>query len=65
MNWLLFPTLALAFLFYFASNAFSAKTSSGPKTLLLISFAVLIGLPGLIFAAYYLKIFKEPIWLYR
>ena len=61
---MLVPALVLAGLFFFIGVVVAAKVS-GTKTFFLWVFALVIGAPGLIFAAYYLKIFNEPIWLYR
>lgn len=64
MNWMLIPTLASAGLLFFLGIVTASKIS-GAKTFFLLVFALAISVPALIFAAYYLKIFNEPIWLYR
>jgi hypothetical protein len=64
MNWLLIPTLLVA------SGLFAIGVRAGLRikgsvfyTLCGVSFV--IATPGILFAAYYLKILGEPIWLYQ
>ena len=61
---MLVPMLVLASFLFFI-GVFVAARISGTKTFFLLIISLLIAAPGLVFAAYYLKIFNEPIWLYR
>jgi hypothetical protein len=65
MNWLAIATLALGFIAFAFSQQMASKTFSSKVTRLLLCSAVLLALPALIYAIYYLNVLGEPIWLYR
>jgi len=64
MNWLLIPTLLVA------SGLFAVGVAAGLRTkgsvfYTLCAVGFVIAIPGILFAAYYLKILGEPILLYQ
>src|SRR5688572_33422292 len=63
MNFLLIPTLLIA-LVLFGVAVWSTRRFANGFYLLLVVGAV-IAIPGILFSAYYLRIFGEPIWLYQ
>lgn len=63
MNPMLWPTAAVAVLLFLLGNRLARKSSSSPA--LLWGTAVVLALPGLVFALYYFKLLGEPLWLYR
>lgn len=65
MNYLLIPTLLLGF-GLFALGIWSARRLRNQALFLaFVCCAAVFALPGVVFAAYYLKVFGEPIWLYK
>jgi hypothetical protein len=65
VNYLLIPTLLLG-LGLFALGVRLARLSGiGPKFRVLVVAAMAAAVPGVVFAAYYLRLFGEPIWLYE
>jgi predicted double-glycine peptidase len=64
MNYMLIPTCGLA-LVLFAAGMFAGRTTKGFTLELLSILGLVIAIPGVIFAVYYLKILGEPIWLYQ
>jgi hypothetical protein len=65
MNWMLIPTLLCAGLLFLMGMIAARKVSGQMKLAAMFAIAFAAAAPGIIFAIYYLKIFDEPIWLYR
>ena len=65
MNHLVWPTALLAGMLFWIGSRVEPKLVSRPQRIGFITFAIGIALPGLLFAAYYTRLFGEPIWLYR
>jgi hypothetical protein len=64
VNYMLFPTLLIASILL-AVGIGLGRRAKMPFLFWLCIFGLIIALPGIVFAAYYLKIFGEPIWLYK
>jgi hypothetical protein len=64
MNYMLIPTCGLA-LILFAAGLLAGRATKGFALGLLSILGLVIAIPGVIFAVYYLKILGEPIWLYQ
>ena len=64
MNYLLFPTLLIAFAL-FAVGVLAGRRISGLAFGLLCVFGLVIAVPGILFAGYYLRFLGEPVWLYQ
>lgn len=64
MNYLLFPTLLLAAVL-FAVGMRCARECERLSLLALYALGFAMAIPGILFAAYYLKFLGEPIWLYQ
>jgi hypothetical protein len=65
MNWMLIPTLLCAGLLFGIGLMVARSLFDGKKSAVLFAIASAAAAPGIIFAVYNLKIFNEPIWLYR
>jgi hypothetical protein len=65
MNYLLIPTLLVALVFFGVGVRLARKTGGGPKYNPLVIAGVLMALPGIVFSAYYLRLFGEAVWLYE
>jgi hypothetical protein len=64
MNYWLIPTLVIAILLYVFGASLARRTN--PTTFrVLCGIGFIIAIPGVAFAAYYLKILGEPVWLYQ
>ncbi len=64
MNYLLIPTLLIASIL-FAIGMWTACRTKGYIFFSLCILGAVIAMPGVLFAAYYLKILGEPIWFYQ
>ena len=62
MNYLLIPTLLVALGLFGFGVRLARKAGGGPKYNLLVIAGVLMALPGIVFSAYYLRLFGEPVW---
>ncbi len=65
MNLFGLVTLPLGFVMFFLGGRLAKRTFSRKATILFTVFLVVLSAPAFIYAAYYLKILGEPIWLYR
>jgi hypothetical protein len=65
MNHLLWPTALLAAALFWLGTRVETKLTTPVPRLGFIVIAIVLALPGLLFAAYYTKLLGEPIWLYR
>ena len=65
MNYLLIPTLLVALVLFGVGVRLARKTGGGPKYNPLVIAGVLMALPGIVFSAYYLRLFGEAVWLYE
>jgi Peptidase C39 family len=63
MNWLGFGTVFLAFAAYVLGLLIGKRAHISGA--LLLTAALLLAVPAIVYDLYYLKIFGEPIWLYR
>ncbi len=64
MNYLFFPTVLIASILFAIGRRLSSRASNSRFATLCV-IGVLMALPGLLFAVYYLKFLGEPIWLYQ
>lgn len=64
MNYAVIPTLLVAAVLFAVGDALERKANKLQINLLIVAGA-LAAIPGVVFAAYYFKIFREPIWLYE
>jgi hypothetical protein len=64
MNYMLIPTCGFA-LVLFVVGTLAGRKTKGFMLAVLSAFGLVIAVPGVIFAVYYLKILDEPIWLYQ
>ncbi len=64
MNYLLIPTMLIAALLFMLGTKTCRQRSKAVFCLLCVA-GILAAIPGILFAAYYLKILGEPIWLYQ
>jgi hypothetical protein len=64
MNYLLIPTLLIA-LGLFAAGIIAGRRTKGLVFAGLCVAGLAIAIPGILFGAYYLKFFGEPIWFYE
>jgi hypothetical protein len=65
MNWLLIPTLLLSGILFGVGARLGKRRLRGGGLLALCGLGAIVALPGVLFAAYYLKGLGEPVWLYR
>jgi len=65
MNWLLLPTLVIALMLFGAGVWLGKRRPNGFGLYVLCGLGTVLAMPGVLFAAYYLKIFSEPVWLYQ
>jgi hypothetical protein len=65
MNYLLIPTLLIAAVLFGLGVWWARRAPNGAGFYALCGLGALIAVPGVLFAAYYLKIFGEPLWLYQ
>lgn len=65
MNLLLIPTLAIASVLFGVAVWLARRTARGLHFYMLCFGGMAIAIPGALFAAYYLRVFGEPIWLYQ
>lgn len=64
MNWMIFPTLLVAVFLFIAGVRLSRLKTNRTTVVLILLLGVLLALPGIIFATYYLKFFGEATWFY-
>jgi Peptidase C39 family len=64
MNYLIIPTFAVA-LILFAVGMSAGSRTEGFAFVSVCIFGLLIAIPGVLFAGYYLKFLGEPTWLYQ
>jgi hypothetical protein len=65
MNYLLFPTLLLAFLLFGVGSLLGHRRGKGLFYILMLGLATLAALPGIAFTVYYFKLFPEYAWFYE
>jgi hypothetical protein len=64
MNYWLIPTLVLGFALYWLGGVMGRR-SGGAGFYAVLGLGLLAAIPGMVFVAYYFKIWTEPIWLYE
>jgi len=68
-NWLFFPVIMLAIIFFYAGSAitkkFADRTRNGLVVIGLLLLSVVFSIPGLLFTLYYLHLFDNSIWFYE
>jgi len=65
MSLLLLSTFLIATLLFLVGSKLARHRSTGIGFLLQCALGGVIALPGILFAAYYLRVFGEPVWLYQ
>ncbi len=65
MNPLLIPTVLIAVGIFCLGVRLSQRTQTTISRNISLLVAALLAAPGIAFAVYYLKVFREPIWLYE
>jgi hypothetical protein len=64
MNYLLVPTLLIGAILFFAGTNLARRTSQR-VFFVLCAAGLVLAVPGILFAVYYLKFLGDPIWLYE
>src|SRR5882724_5995068 len=65
MNYLLIPTLLIATTLFVLGARLGRRKQSGLQFQALCGLGAVLAIPGVLYSAYYLKIFGEPIWFYQ
>ena len=65
MNYLLIPTVLVAGLLFVPGAWLGRRNPDRVHFYSMCGLGVILATPGAVFAAYYLKVFGEPIWLYQ
>jgi hypothetical protein len=65
MNYLIFPTFIMAVIIFRLGMLAGSHKQSWMLQFLLYCTGIFAAFPGTIFAAYYFKVFGEPVWLYK
>jgi hypothetical protein len=65
MNYWLIPTLLIALMLFESGVLLTPRLKIREQVWFASGVGLLIAIPAIVFAAYYLKIFSEPLWLYR
>jgi len=65
INWTIFPTLLLSFVLYWWGRTAWRRQHDRRHRFALLTLAVVIAMPGLLIALYYLHLFDLAAWFYR
>lgn len=65
INWTIVPTLFLSFVLYWFGKKAWRDSHDRMRRVTLVTVAVLIAIPGLLIATYYLHLFDDAVWFYQ